>query len=726
MPKMARFRRPSLWKPAVWLAAIVALLLLTGVSKAALQFDVFLGYDGIMPERGWFPIVCELDNDGPSFTGVVEVNSDQMGTGQTRRMVVDLPTNTRKRIVIPVFSTPHPWTVRLLDERGKVRAEQVAMQIRRTMERGMPLVAAISRNVGGVPAFPEAKGRFQSYQLLAARLQPALFPDNPLALEGIDMLYLNSEKALELSLTQVNAIMAWLQHGGHLVVGVEQISDIGGNRWLNDVMPCDLKSVVNLTNHDALQDWVHGFHPGGPGATAGAGLPNRPGRLNPTRRLPDVNTQPPGLSDDAQFETSPIQATTGSMRDGSVLIGPDSAPLAIDAPRGRGRLTVLTFSPEREPFLSWKNRDWFWAALAGIPSSAFGPSDASPNYARLSSDGIFGSMIDSKQVRKLPVGWLLALLIAYLAVIGPLDQYWLKRINRQMLTWVTFPCYVVLFSGLIYLIGFHLRAGELEWNELSVVDVLPDHDRAVLRGESYISIYSPVNARYPLGSDQPFATLRGEYLGNFGGAQESSRADIAQRGNSFQADAFVPVWTSQLYVTDWLQASPLPLAMTVSRQGAGWQVTVDNKTAEPLSQARVVLDGRIYDLGALPAGQGKTFALARDQGMGLEEFARQFSSPFRNAVQSRHNTFGNNAVNIPDVALGAMAASFLPMVNGDQQNWNNFAVPQQLDLTRFSGSGRAILLGWDAGHSLAGPFNRFEPKRMHRDTLLRLVIDIGN
>ena len=44
----------------------------------------------------------------------------------------------------------------------------------------------------------------------------------------------------------------------------------------------------------------------------------------------------------------------------------------------------------------------------------------------------------------------------------------------------------------------------------------------------------------PLGGDQPFATMRGEYLGNFGGAQESSRADIVQRGNSFEAEAFVP------------------------------------------------------------------------------------------------------------------------------------------------------------------------------------------
>lgn len=717
---MAKCRKRFLSKPATWLAGAVALLLLAGGARAALQFDVFLGYDGIMPERGWFPIVCELDNDGAPFTGVVEVNSDQLGNGQTRRMIVDLPTNTRKRIVIPVFSTPHPWTVRLLDERGKLRAEQVAMQIRRTIERNMPLVAAVSRNVGGVPTFPESKGRFQNYQLLSARLQPALFPDNPLALEGIDMLYLNSEKALELSLTQVNAIMAWLQHGGHLVVGVEQAADISGNRWLKDLMPCDLTSMANLNNHAQLQSWVR--EPGMAAAIANA--PNNSSRRNTVRGFDTAAAPRREIADDAQFESAPMQVSAGTVRDGAVVIGAGSTPLAIEAQRGRGRLTVLTFSPEREPFLSWKNRDWFWAKMAGIPASAFDSSDV--NQGRLSSDGIFGSMIDSKQVRRLPVGWLLLLLVAYLAVIGPLDQYWLKKINRQMLTWITFPCYVVLFSGLIYLIGFHLRAGELEWNELNVVDVLPDHERAVLRGQSYISIYSPVNAHYTIGGDQPFATMRGEYQGNFGGAQESSRADIMQRGNSFEAEAFVPVWSSQLYVTDWLQASSAPVAMSVTRAGNGWKVTVDNKTARVLSQARVVLDGRLYELGELPAQQSKTVSLTREQGTLLSEFARQFANQFRNAVQARHQTFGNNAVNIPDVISGAMAASFLPLVNGDAQNWNNFAVPSGLDLTRFSGPGHGILLAWDAGHSPTEAFNRFQPKRIHRDTLLRLVIDTGN
>src|SRR5438445_13743292 len=103
--------------------------------------------------------------------------------------------------------------------------------------------------------------------------------------------------------------------------------------------------------------------------------------------------------------------------------------------------------------------------MVELPPELFN-SEQYNRFGGQSIDGVFGAMIDSKQVRKLPVGWLLLLLVGYLIVIGPLDRYWLRKIGKQMLTWITFPIYVALFSGLIYFIGHKLRAGETEWNEL--------------------------------------------------------------------------------------------------------------------------------------------------------------------------------------------------------------------------------------------------------------------
>jgi hypothetical protein len=732
------------------LAVAAALLLLAGPGRAAgpppPRFDVSLGYQNMVPDQGWFPITCEVQNDGPPFNAIIEVSADQLGRGQTRRMKLDLPTGTLKRVVIPVFTagnlwTANLWNVVLLDERGRVRAQATTPPARR-ISHELPLVAGLCRTVPGLPTFPELtpSGPFRSSTYGAARLQVETFPDNPLAMESIDLLYLNSAKALELKETQIQAIRAWLQNGGHLVVGVEQISDVTGNLWLSELMPCQLTDARNLGNHPQLEQWLRGLWTSS--RFQEANLPNntvrggtrRGGTINitpgtPVARGPGFAGLPASLADDAEFDAKPLPMLTGTMRDGAILIGDDAAPLAVTAERGRGRITVLTFSPEREPFLSWTNRAWFWAKLADVPLARLTTGDNnSANMPRQSTDGIFGSMIDSKQVRKLPLSWLLVLLAAYLAVIGPLDQYWLKKMNRQMLTWVTFPLYVAAFSGLIYWIGFHLRAGELEWNELNVVDVLPDLapgvPGAVLRGETYVSIYSPVNADYELGSDQLFATLRGEYGGNYGGGSENTGAAIVQTGNWFDAQAHVPVWTSQLYVSDWLQrAEPVPLAMSVVRQGAGWSVTIENKTDDDLPQVCLVLGQRIYTLdtlAALPPRQRRTFLLNSGEGALLDSFVNQHLPSFQRAVLSRRSNFGNNAVAIGDVAEGAIAASFLGRISTE----HSFEVFRSLDLSRYAGADHAILLAWEPGHSPAAPLNRFTAKRTHRDTLLRLVATV--
>src|SRR2546421_12233827 len=98
-----------------------------------------------------------------------------------------------------------------------------------------------------------------------------------------------------------------------------------------------------------------------------------------------------------------------------------------------------------------------------------------------------------------------------------------------MLTWLTFPAYVACFSVLIYLIGYKLRAGETEWNELHLVDIMPIGEQADWRGRTYASVYSPGNAKYKLASDQPFAALRGEFLGNYGGGGGEGKTGRAQR-----------------------------------------------------------------------------------------------------------------------------------------------------------------------------------------------------
>lgn len=660
--------------------------------------------------------------------GLVEVTPGNYDSSHTRVMAVELPTGTLKRFTIPAFSSGRyvgGWSARLLDERGKVRAEQQNLRVRQITPWQNPMFAAVSRTL---PSMPKIKSNQPELQPVVARFLPALFPDNPITLEGLDTIYLQAERALDLKVNQVNALLSWLNAGGHLVVGVEQILHVNGNEWLKNVLPCELTGMKMEPAHRELQEFVisdrrrdganYKFRSSGSDGRFSEGrAPSSPGKRTPQQTI-DISNPYAKSPEDPKFESSPLQVATGVMRDGEILVGSASAPLVITAPRGRGQLTVLTFSPELEPFLSWTNRPYFWAKMMDLPPTLLA-TDQYQQHGGHSLDGVFGAMIDSKQVRKLPVGWLLVLLVGYLVVIGPLDRYWLNKINRQMLTWITFPIYVALFSGLIYFIGYKLRAGESEWNELHVVDVIPAGEQAGLRGRTYGSIYSPVNARYRLAGEQMFSTFRGEFTSH--GGQEASRATIEQSANNFQAEISVPVWTSQLYVSDWWRQAATPIKFAIAETGGQYKITVENLLDKKITRGKLVVDGSVLDLGEIRAKETKELMLAKT-GETLSAFVQRHGANFTTAVNQRQKAFGDNTVQIFDMAHGAMAASFVPYLRpGQQYGHNQFVAPAGMDLTPLVDRGYAVLLAWVEDYSATKAINKFNPRRTHKDTLLRVA-----
>ena len=709
----------NLASSSCWLI-LVFLLAGCAAAGAAARFDVFVGYDGIVPQGGWFPVAFEVENDGPSFLATVELTPGQFNSSPPRTLVVELPTGTTKRFIIPTFTAatfnPNPtWNARLLDEKGRVRAETSSQRARRLNLPIVPLAAAMTR---ALPVLPELKSKQEDLRPVFARLQPSLFPDNPITLEGLEAFYLSSERALDLKVDQVRSLLAWLYGGGRLIVGLEQINHLSGSgAWLKQLLPCEVTEMTSLGSHGELQQWL----------TSKAGVDGTESRNTGRVGLQRTRGAEPGLdpyanlAPDAKFEQAPLQAVTARLRDGRVLIGPESNPLAILAQRGHGQIIVLTFAPELEPFRTWENSAYFWAKLIDFPAELL-TTESVTRFPGRPLDGVFGAMIDSKQIRKLPVGWLLLLLIGYLLVIGPFDQYWLKRLNRQMLTWLTFPAYVAFFSLLIYFIGYKLRAGETEWNELHVVDVIPHGDSADLRGRTYGSIYSPVNARYTFANEQPFATMRGEFAGNYGSGQEAGHPKVEQRQNGFRAVAAVPVWTSQLFVSDWWRQGPLPVNLVVTAQ----DVTVDNRLDVKLTAASLVLDDQVLQLGEIPARATKTFARSGAPfavpNNALRSLVQSYSGSFQNAVNSRQHAFGDNQHGqIIDLSNAVLAASFVTQMN-QRNDYNNFSPPPGFDLSPLVRRGHAVLLAWVPHYSFTQPLNQFPARRGTRDTVLRVAV----
>ena len=701
---------------------VAAALLFPGGMCRALQFDVFVGYGGVVKEADWFPVTCEIMNDGAAFRGLIEISGTHFGTRQKRQLALELPSNTRKRVVIPVFHAMAglaSWDGRLYDESGKLIAEQPGVRVKEVAWEGV-IMGSMSRTFAGAPKFPSFRDAESTMQPQIGRLTAEQFPDNPIALEGLSSLYMNSEQALKLTAPQIGALTSWIAAGGHLIVAIEQPADVVSTDWLQALSPFIPESVSQVTVGSAFYQWLLDDAPESVPPIGAATVHRNLVAGTPAGRLMLESFAYSQAPRELSLETSEIPLVTGRQRDGEVLLEAGGVPLVISAVRGRGAVTALTFSPEREPFRSWKSKTWFWAKLNRIPVDWF-EAPRFNNWGGESVDGIFGSLIESRQVRKLPVRWLLALLVVYLIVIGPFDHWFLKRINRQMLTWITFPAYVVVFSLLIYFIGYKLRSGESEWNEFHIVDLVQGRDSASIRGRSYASIYSPVGKNYDVSCQVPGSLLRSEFTGSSGGGQELGEATIQYGASGALAEVFVPVWSSQLYAADWSKQGAQPFRATASITGGSLNLKLENLGTHGAESIGVIAEGRFFEVDGLTAGGTRTESLDLRLGVSLRNHVQQKAQRYPSVLGSRRQTLGET-VRLNDLSGDSMVSSFLADYQSRGNDYRGFIYPHGMDLSALVDRGEVIVLFYCPGYSPIAPLNNFEVARSKRGSLVRLAI----
>jgi hypothetical protein len=307
---------------------IVPILLSATLARAELQFDIFIGYDGLVREASWTPFVCELKNDDAPIKGFIEIAPGNFGKGQTYRVPIELPTGTMKRVTIPVFSPGRylsTWNVRLTNERGKVIVEKPGERARRQVGWEIPLLGSLARTAAGAPSLRPTLRDQAEAQPAAVRIQPAIFPDNPIVLEGLNALYISSEVVPALRSSQVNAILAWMNAGGHLIVAVEQVSDVTASPWLRTVLPVEPKDMKTISAHTEFQTWLKS-----PLDYQSQLIPQTgsqmmsPGVRRPTRSARTASEGLPAsepfanLPDDVDFELADMQVVMGNVREVSI------------------------------------------------------------------------------------------------------------------------------------------------------------------------------------------------------------------------------------------------------------------------------------------------------------------------------------------------------------------------------------------------------------------------
>ena len=207
---------------------------------------------------------------------------------------------------------------------------------------------------------------------------------------------------------------------------------------------------------------------------------------------------------------------------GMTIVKDGDLPLIIRSAHGLGTIIYFGGDLSGRPLNNWRDRTTLvrnimqWNTVSRSASGAMGVRAGA--MLQLGYNDIAGqirSALDQFEgVRIVPFSVILIILTAYWLVIGLFDWFFVHKIlKKPILTWITFPLWIVLFSVLTYVLAAPGRPGEEKYNQLYIADTDYEHD--VLRLSIWNSVYSSTDRLVDLEQlffDDPHPLLFSEAL----------------------------------------------------------------------------------------------------------------------------------------------------------------------------------------------------------------------
>lgn len=294
-------------------------LVLLCAALAAEESAVEVGF-GNNYRVGPVPVRVQLANDGPHEEGelVVEV-SDFLGITRYTTPVL-LPSRTRKSVVVHVsmssLNAPiDVWWCPIGKERREIRVPPLS-----SMKPGDKLVLCVCGDpMQSAIVLPGLVGRSTGGGITFCRsIEPALVPDVGHALSSVDLTYLRRLGERDLTPAQIEALGAWIDAGGHLLLSGETAD----NPALSGLLPGTVSGRKTLEHFDVFSKLY-------------------------------------GAAKATPSEVAVIVPEAGA----EILCKEGEVPLITTARRGAGRVTLVAFDPLAEPFLTSAGLGVLWDAL---------------------------------------------------------------------------------------------------------------------------------------------------------------------------------------------------------------------------------------------------------------------------------------------------------------------------------------------------------------------------
>jgi hypothetical protein len=523
---------------------------LTGAAAGSLTMDARIMLQGHARAGTWAAIEVNLANDGPAILGELRMDGGSQSNARYA-MAVDLPTGSRKTYVLhaqpPAFG--RNVKVDLVSNEQTVESVSVAYLVHDATqlvvgvlgERPAGVVSQIHLPISPVGAAPA--------------IVPLTVADLPERAEGwsvLDRLVWQDVDSNQLSTEQLTALRQWLAAGGRLVI-VGGSAGIGTlSAFPDDILPFRPTATLDL-DPSALTTLL------GPLPAAAAELP----------------------------------AMAGALMHGRALATSGDRVVAADLGYGNGRVTLLGFDPTTAWLDESKNIDALWRGVL--------PDRAGDSTLLVDDSQLVQAVYQLPALALPPTSGLLIIIAAYILIIGPINYFVLRRLDRRELAWITMPVLVLGFSAASFGYGAFLRGTDVVINEVAIVRGAPDTTEAT--AQVYFGIFSPTRSTYQVKVPQG-ALLASPINGDPFGQGTSTTLDILQGSGPEQPSAVrnLSVGTGSLRVVRAQLPVTAPRMRAVLTLTNGTLTgTFENASEQTLEGVAVVLGSSVAVLGDVAA-----------------------------------------------------------------------------------------------------------------------------
>jgi len=349
-----------------------------------------------------------------------------------------------------------------------------------------------------------------------------------------------------------------------------------------------------------------------------------------------------GLGLDARLRRSPVSFNSS---DGL----PDGITLTLKATNPDDKLQFRgTCPPERwQPAISMQPEQNFYLgrsiAYTVNTREVFSFSDYYEiGLSEVGTNAVIEYLYDIPQMEPLSIWWVVGLLMTLAILLGPVDYFVLKRINRLPMTWLTCAAWTAVFTIGAYYGVEALRGGNMQLRAATVTDAVGDGKNCW--STMYLGIFAPRSDDYRLkGPEQWWKEQWWSAVAPT--AQIITPQPIGAKRNLYclQQDGYnrpysipINIWTMQCLIEE-SPCRDFPIQAAVKCEGNQVALTITNNSDNRIKSGFVLIGkDRWMKFGGVPPHLSKEFkgALTNSESLLSDDFWYSSLEGFRHRLES--------------------------------------------------------------------------------------------